>query len=93
MSSHSLNRFLVYLRAPFTLSALLACAAACGAFAQSAPGASQQTSQSNPATPNGEFPPVHLGDRGYVGVYLGDLNADRARDLGLKEIRGAWSGE
>jgi membrane-associated protease RseP (regulator of RpoE activity) len=93
MSSHSLNRFLGYLRAPFTLSALLACAAACGsAFAQSAFGASQQTSQSNPATPNGEFPPVQIGDRGYVGVYLGDLNAQRARDLGLKEVRGAVVG-
>jgi predicted metalloprotease with PDZ domain len=93
MSSHSLNRFLGYHRAPFTLLALLACAAACGsAFAQSATGVSQQTSQSNPATPNGEFTPVHPGDRGFVGVYLGDLNADRARDLGLKEIRGAVVG-
>lgn len=29
---------------------------------------------------------------GYVGVYLGDLNVVRARDLGLKEIRGAVVG-
>jgi membrane-associated protease RseP (regulator of RpoE activity) len=90
MSSHFLNRFLDFHRAPFTLLALLACAAACGsAFAQSASGDSQQTPQSNPATPNSEFTPVHPGDRGYVGAYLGDLNAERARDLGLKEIRGA----
>jgi serine protease Do len=93
MSSNSLNRFLVYLRAPFTLLALLACAAACGsAFAQSASGVPQQTPQSNPVQPNGELAPVQLGDRGYVGVYLGDLNAERARDLGLKEIRGAVVG-
>jgi len=90
MSSQFLNRFLAYHRAPFTLLALLACAAACGsAFAQSATGDSQQTSQSNPATPNGEFMPVQPSDRGFVGVYLSDLNAERARDLGLKEIRGA----
>ena len=89
MSSHSCKCafFICWLspRPVHTVGAL--CAAACGA-AQSASSASQQTSQSNPATPNGEFAPVHLGDRGYVGVYLGDLNADRARDLGLKEIRG-----
>ncbi|HZF38993.1 MAG TPA: PDZ domain-containing protein, partial [Blastocatellia bacterium] len=36
--------------------------------------------------------PVQVSDRGYVGVYLGDLNAERARDLGLKEIRGAVVG-
>jgi len=93
MSSYSLHRFLDYLRAPFTLLALLGCAAACGsAFAQSAPGVSQQTPQSNPITTNGELMPVQLSDRGYVGVYLGDLNAERARDLGLQEIRGAVVG-
>src|SRR5262245_35167393 len=93
MSSYFLNRFFDFHRAPFTLLALLACAAACGsAFAQSAPGASQQTSQSNSTMSSGEFAPVHPGDRGYVGVYLGDLNAERARDLGLKEIRGAVVG-
>src|SRR5215475_13277869 len=93
MSSHLLNRFLDFHRAPFTLLALLACAAACGsAFAQSASGDSQQTSQSNPATPNGELIPVQSSDKGYVGAYLGDLNAERARDLGLKEIRGAVVG-
>jgi predicted metalloprotease with PDZ domain len=93
MSSYFLNRFLDYLRAPFTLLALLACAAACGsAFAQSAPGASQQTSQSNSTTPDGEFTAAQFSVRGYVGAYLGDLNAERARDLGLKEIRGAVVG-
>jgi len=93
MSSYFLNRFLDYLRAPFTLLALLACAAASGsAFAQSAPGASQQTSQSNSTTPDGEFTAAHFSVRGYVGAYLGDLNAERARDLGLKEISGAVVG-
>src|SRR5215510_7445635 len=93
MSSHFLNRFLDFHRAPFTLLALLACAAASGsAFAQSASGDTQQTSQSNPTTPNSEFMPVQPSDRGYVGAYLGDLNAERARDLGLKEIRGAVVG-
>jgi membrane-associated protease RseP (regulator of RpoE activity) len=94
MSSYFLNRFLDYFRAPFTLLALLACAAACGgsAFAQSTPSVSQQTSQSNSTTPDGEFTAAHFTVRGYVGVYLGDLNAERARDLGLKEIRGAVVG-
>src|SRR5262245_892422 len=93
MSSHFLNRFLDYHRAPFTLLALLACAAACGsAFAQSASGDSQQTSQSNPATPNGEFMPVQPSDRGYVRAYRDDLKAERARDLSLKETRGAVVG-
>ncbi|HEY8458764.1 MAG TPA: PDZ domain-containing protein [Blastocatellia bacterium] len=31
-------------------------------------------------------------DRGYVGAYLGDVNVERAKDLGLKEIRGAVVG-
>jgi predicted metalloprotease with PDZ domain len=86
-------RFLAYLRAPFLLLALLACAAACGsAFAQSASVGSQQIPQSNSTTQNAEFNPVQLNDRGYVGVYLGDLNVERAKDLGLKEIRGAVVG-
>lgn len=93
MSSYSLNRCLDSLCAPFSLPALLACAVACGsAFAQSAPGASRQGSQSDPTTQNAEFMPVQLSDRGYVGVYLGDVNVERARDLGLKEIRGAVVG-
>jgi S1-C subfamily serine protease len=74
--------------------ALLGCAAACGsAFAQSAPSVSQQNSQSNPITPGGEFMPAQLSYRGYAGVYLGVLNDERARDLGLKEARGAVVGK
>lgn len=94
ISDHFLNRFLEYLRAPFTLLALLACAAANGgAFAQSTPGGvSQQISQSNSITPDAEFRPLQSGDRGYVGVYLGDVTAENARELGLKEIRGAVVG-
>jgi S1-C subfamily serine protease len=93
MSSYSLKRFPDFLRAPFSLPALLACTAACGsAFAQSAPAVPQQTSQSNSTTQNAEFMPVQLSDRGYVGIYLGDVNVERARDLGLKEIRGAVVG-
>lgn len=93
MSTYFLNRFIDFFRAPFTLPALLACAAACGsAFAQTAPDASQQTSQSNSTTHNSEFTPAQLSLRGFVGVYLGDLNVERARDLGLKEIRGAVIG-
>jgi S1-C subfamily serine protease len=91
MSSYSLNRFPDSLRAPFSLPALLACAVACGsAFAQS--GVSQPASQSNPTAQNAEFMPVQLIDKGYVGVYLGDVNVERAKDLGLKEIRGAVVG-
>jgi S1-C subfamily serine protease len=93
MLSYSLKRFPDFLRAPFSLPTLLACAAACGsAFAQSTPAVSQQTSQSNSTTQNAEFMPVQLSDRGYVGIYLGDVNVERARDLGLKEIRGAVVG-
>jgi S1-C subfamily serine protease len=88
------NRFLEFLRAPFTLLALLACAAASGsAFAQSGPGGvSQQAPQSDSITPSAEFRPVQLIDMGYVGLYLGDVTLERARDLGLKEIRGAVVG-
>jgi C-terminal processing protease CtpA/Prc len=94
MSSYFLNRFQDYIRAPFPLFALLACAAACGsALAQPAPGVSHQTSQSNSTTQNGEFMPAQFSERGYVGFYLGDLNAERARDLGLKEARGAVVGK
>src|SRR5882672_1233174 len=94
MSSYFLNRFTDFLRAPFPLLALLGCAAAYGgASAQPAPGASPQTSQSNSTTQNGESMPVQFSERGYVGLYLGDLNAERARDLGLKEIRGAVVGK
>lgn len=72
----------------FTLLVLLACVAASGgAFAQSS--VSQQTSQSNSTTSDAEFRPVQPSDRGYVGVYLGDVNAEWTRELGLKEIRGA----
>jgi hypothetical protein len=94
ISNYLLTRFPDYLRAPFTLLALLACAAACGsAFAQSTPGgASQQTSPSNSTTPSDESTPVQPSNRGYVGVYLGDVSAERAMDLGLKEIRGAVVG-
>ncbi len=73
MSSSLLNRFPGHIRAPFTLLALLACAAACGgAFAQTEAGGV----------------PQHT----YVGVYLGDVNVERARGLGLKETRGAIVG-
>lgn len=94
ISDYLLNCFLDYLRAPFTLLALLACAAACGsAFAQSASGGvSQQASQSDSTTPGVEFRPVQLSEMGYVGVYLGDVNAERAREFGLKEVRGAVVG-
>jgi S1-C subfamily serine protease len=94
LSDYLLKRFLNSLRAPFTLLALLACAAACGsAFAQSVSGgASQQVSQSDSRTQGAEFRPVRPVDRGYVGAYLGDVNLERARELGLKEIRGAVIG-
>src|SRR5262245_4699080 len=78
ISGYILNRSKDYLRAPFIL-ALLACAAACGgAFAQSAPrDVSHQTSQSDSTTQGAEFRPAQLGERRYVGVYLGDVNAER----------------
>ncbi|MBO0863173.1 MAG: PDZ domain-containing protein [Chloracidobacterium sp.] len=37
--------------------------------------------------------PAKFSERGYVGFYLGDLNAERARELGLKETRGAVVGK
>ena|SRR5215510_5323385 len=80
-----------YHRAPFTLL-LLACAAACGsAFAQQG-SVSQQTSQSDSKTPVSGIPPAQVSSGAYLGVYLGDLTAERASELKLKEIRGAFIG-
>ena len=82
----------VYHRAPFTLLVLLACAAACGsAFAQQG-SVSQQASQSDSKTPGSETPPNQVSSDAYLGVYLGDVTADRANALSLKEIRGAVVG-
>src|SRR5215813_7667648 len=82
----------VYHRAPFTLLVLLACAAACGsAFAQQG-SVSQQASQSDSKTPGRETPSNQVSSGAYLGVYLGDVTADRAGALSLKEVRGAWVG-
>jgi serine protease Do len=90
------DNFLVYLpafhRAPFTLVVLLACAAACGsAFAQSTPFL-QQAPQSDLKTPGNDTPPNQVSSGAYLGVYLGDITAERAITLKLKEIRGAVIG-
>jgi len=79
---------------------LLACAAAGGsacsapygsAFAQSTQ-VLQQAPQSDSKTSGSETLPNQVSSGAYLGVYLGDVTADRASALGLKEIRGAVVG-
>jgi len=83
-----------HLCAPFIISTLLACAAFHGsAVAQStASSVPQQASQSDSKTPGNEITPIQYSSGGYLGVYLGDVTAERVRELGLKEIRGAVVG-
>jgi S1-C subfamily serine protease len=76
---------------------LLACAAFYGgAYAQSSTssgsGVSQQSPQSDSKTPGSDIAAVRIGDGGYLGVYLGDVNEERAKELRLKEARGAVVG-
>jgi S1-C subfamily serine protease len=60
-------------------------------FAQAAASdVSQQTSPADSKTPGTETVPRSSG--GYLGVYLGDVSEDHARELGLKEVRGAVVG-
>ncbi|MGH9854152.1 MAG: PDZ domain-containing protein [Blastocatellia bacterium] len=89
--THLLN----HLRAPFIISTLLVCAAVHGsAVAQSTTGGvPQQASQPDSKTPGSDVAPIQFSGVGYLGVYLGDVNnAERAKELGLKEIRGAVVG-
>lgn len=101
--SHFLNQFLDHLCAPFAISMLLICAAPDGgAYAQSTPvNAPQQALQSDSKTSGSEAAPVQAaaaqvgfqyGAGSYLGVYLGDINEERAKELDLKEIRGAVVG-
>jgi len=85
--------FLDHFCAPFTLLALLACATAYGsAFAQTTAGSvSQQSSQSDSKVP-GNISSLQVSGGGYLGVYLGDITAERAKELSLKETRGAVVG-
>lgn len=53
---------------------------------------SQPASQSDLKTPQAEPSIVQSGGGGYLGVYLGDVNEDRAKELNLKEIRGVVVG-
>src|SRR5215475_10643581 len=80
-------------RAPFTLLVLLGWAAVASgsAFAQQG-SVSQQASQSDSKTPGSETPSNQVSSGAYLGVYLGDVTADRANALSLKEIRGAVVG-
>ncbi len=95
MPDNLLAYLFAYHRAPFILSVLLACAAATSgsAFAQSTAGSvSQQAPKSDSKTPGTKTTPVQAGGGAYLGVYLGDVNAERANALHLKEIRGAIVG-
>ncbi|MGE0128072.1 MAG: PDZ domain-containing protein [Blastocatellales bacterium] len=94
MPDYLLDHFLDHLCAPFIISTLLACAVVHGsAFAQStASGVSQQASQSDSKTPGSGTASVQVSGGGYLGVYLGDVNSERAKELGLKEVRGAVVG-
>src|SRR5262245_48407730 len=88
--------FLVFLsayhRAPFTLLVLLGCAVACGSASAQSTHVLQQAPQSDSKTPGSEPPPKQVGGGAYLGVYVGDVTADRASKFGLKEIRGAVVG-
>lgn len=53
---------------------------------------SPPASQSDLKTPQAEISVVQSGGGGYLGVYLGDVNEDRAKELNLKEIRGVVVG-
>jgi S1-C subfamily serine protease len=53
---------------------------------------SQPASQSDLKTPQSEISRVQSSGGGYLGVYLGDVNEDRAKELKLKEIRGVVVG-
>jgi S1-C subfamily serine protease len=75
-----------------TLLALLALSGA-GATQSITSGVRQPASQSDLKTPGTESSIVQSGGGGgYLGVYLGDVNEDRAKELSLKEIRGAVVG-
>jgi predicted metalloprotease with PDZ domain len=90
------DNFLDYLpafhRAPFTLLVLLGCAVACGSASALSIHVLQQAPQSDSKTSGSETPPNQVSSGAYLGVYLGDVTADRASKLGLKEIRGAVVG-
>ncbi|MCG3159961.1 MAG: hypothetical protein JMDDDDMK_00993 [Acidobacteria bacterium] len=94
LPDHFLNHFLDHLCAPFVISMLLVCATAGGsAYAQAAPvSAPQQVSQSEAKPSGSEITSVQVGGEAYLGVYLGDVNDERAKELSLKEIRGAVVG-
>ncbi len=53
---------------------------------------SPPASQSDLKTPQAELSIVQSSGGGYLGVYLGDVNEDRAKELSLKEIRGVVVG-
>ena len=54
---------------------------------------SKQVSQQGSKTPGSEQSTVRKSSVGYLGVYLGDVNSDRARELKLSEPRGAVVGK
>jgi S1-C subfamily serine protease len=82
------------LRAPIIILMLSAFAAVPrNVSAQSvASSVSQPASQSDLKTSQAEFSVVQSSGGGYLGVYLGDVNEDRAKELKLKEIRGVIVG-
>ena len=53
---------------------------------------SPPASQFDLKTPQAESSIVQSSSGGYLGVYLGDVNEDRAKELNLKEIRGVVVG-
>lgn len=56
---------------------------------EGAPGSSQNTQSSNSFSGS----PVRKNGDGFLGVYLGDINEDRAKELKLVEVRGAVVGK
>lgn len=61
------------------------------AFTARAQSGKVKVSQNPP--PATELSLVQTGNGGYLGVFLGDVNAERAKELKLTEVRGAVVGE
>lgn len=78
----------------FVMPVMLMIVVAISAQAQtSAASIPQQVFQQGLKTPAVESATVQRGSGGYLGVYLGDVNDERARELNLPESRGAIVGK
>jgi len=63
------------------------------ALGDSAPAQSGRAKVTTVTRPGTEFSLVQTGNGGYLGVYLGDVSEERAKELKLPEVRGAIVGQ